>query len=106
MVECKESILTSNRKFLWLLTFYQIGPNGLFIFYQVFNLILQSAVKKGWYKRNYKNFELIVHIKLLKHNKKEKFNIAPSYVEKYIIQYFNEHNLSKEKYREIIKILY
>ena len=30
--------------FLWLLTFYQTGPNGLFIFYQVFNLILQSAV--------------------------------------------------------------
>ena len=29
--------------FLWLLTFYQTGPNGLFIFYQVFNLILQSA---------------------------------------------------------------
>ena len=25
-------------------TFYQTGPNGLFIFYQVFNLILQSAV--------------------------------------------------------------
>ena len=24
-------------------TFYQTGPNGLFIFYQVFNLILQSA---------------------------------------------------------------
>ncbi|MCI7715512.1 MAG: hypothetical protein MSL49_09520, partial [Lactobacillus johnsonii] len=44
MVECKESILTSNRKFLWLLTFYQTGPNGLFIFYQVFNLILQSAI--------------------------------------------------------------
>ena len=39
-------------------------------------------------------------------NKKEKFNIAPSDVEKYISQYFNEHNLSKEKYREIIKILY
>ena len=32
--------------FLWLLTFYQTGPNGLFIFYQVFNLILQSALKK------------------------------------------------------------
>ena len=31
--------------FLWLLTFYQTGPNGLFIFYQVFNLILQSAKK-------------------------------------------------------------
>ena len=31
--------------FLWLLTFYQTGPNGLFIFYQVFNLILQSADK-------------------------------------------------------------
>ena len=31
--------------FLWLLTFYQTGPNGLFIFYQVFNLILQSANK-------------------------------------------------------------
>ncbi|MBZ4027150.1 signal peptidase I [Lactobacillus johnsonii] len=30
--------------FLWLLTFYQTGPNGLFIFYQVFNLILQSAI--------------------------------------------------------------
>src|SRR5699024_438846 len=45
MVECKESILTSNRKFLWLLTFYQTGPNGLFIFYQVFNLILQSSKK-------------------------------------------------------------
>ena len=30
--------------FLWLLTFYQTGPNGLFIFYQVFNLILQSAL--------------------------------------------------------------
>ena len=29
--------------FLWLLTFYQTGPNGLFILYQVFNLILQSA---------------------------------------------------------------
>ena len=28
---------------MWLLTFYQTGPNGLFIFYQVFNLILQSA---------------------------------------------------------------
>lgn len=68
--------------------------------------ILKILIKKGWYKRNYKNFELIVHIKLLNHNKKEKFNIAPSYVEKYIIQYFNEHNLSKEKYREIIKILY
>jgi hypothetical protein len=27
-------------------TFYQTGPNGLFIFYQVFNLILQSANKK------------------------------------------------------------
>ena len=26
-------------------TFYQTGPNGLFIFYQVFNLILQSAKK-------------------------------------------------------------
>ncbi|WP_206414833.1 hypothetical protein, partial [Lactobacillus johnsonii] len=26
-------------------TFYQTGPNGLFIFYQVFNLILQSARK-------------------------------------------------------------
>ena len=26
-----------------LLTFYQTGPNGLFIFYQVFNLILQSV---------------------------------------------------------------
>jgi len=38
--------LTSNTKFLWLLTFYQTGPNGLFIFYQVFNLILQSA---NWY---------------------------------------------------------
>ena len=25
-------------------TFYQTGPNGLFIFYQVFNLILQSAI--------------------------------------------------------------
>ncbi|MCT3393623.1 histidine kinase, partial [Lactobacillus helveticus] len=24
-------------------TFYQTGPNGLFIFYQVFNLISQSA---------------------------------------------------------------
>ncbi|MBZ4027678.1 hypothetical protein K7D79_09000, partial [Lactobacillus johnsonii] len=35
-----------NRKFLWLLTFYQTGPNGLFIFYQVFNLILQSAKNK------------------------------------------------------------
>ena len=35
--------------FLWLLTFYQTGPNGLFIFYQVFNLILQSA-KKANYK--------------------------------------------------------
>lgn len=32
--------------FLWLLTFYQAGPNGLFIFYQVFNLILQSAKEK------------------------------------------------------------
>ena len=32
--------------FLWLLTFYQTGPNGLFIFYQVFNLILQSAKDK------------------------------------------------------------
>lgn len=29
--------------FLWILTFYQTGPDGLFIFYQVFNLILQSA---------------------------------------------------------------
>ena len=28
-----------------LTTFYQTGPNGLFIFYQVFNLILQSAKK-------------------------------------------------------------
>ncbi len=27
-------------------TFYQTGPNGLFIFYQVFNLILQSAHEK------------------------------------------------------------
>ena len=27
-------------------TFYQTGPNGLFIFYQVFNLILQSAENK------------------------------------------------------------
>ena len=36
--------------FLWLLTFYQIGPNGLFIFYQVFNLILQSAEVLIWYK--------------------------------------------------------
>lgn len=32
--------------FLWLLTFYQTGPNGLFILYQVFNLILQSAADK------------------------------------------------------------
>lgn len=31
---------------MWLLTFYQTGPNGLFIFYQVFNLILQSAKEK------------------------------------------------------------
>ena len=31
---------------MWLLTFYQTGPNGLFIFYQVFNLILQSAGEK------------------------------------------------------------
>ena len=28
-------------------TFYQTGPNGLFIFYQVFNLILQSAKYKN-----------------------------------------------------------
>ena len=35
--------------FFWLLTFYQTGPNGLFIFYQVFNLILQSA-KLNWLK--------------------------------------------------------
>ena len=28
-------------------TFYQTGPNGLFIFYQVFNLILQSAKNKN-----------------------------------------------------------
>ena len=32
-------------------TFYQTGPNGLFIFYQVFNLILQSA-KKFIFKKN------------------------------------------------------
>ena len=32
-------------------TFYQTGPNGLFIFYQVFNLILQSA--------NLKNFDFV-----------------------------------------------
>lgn len=32
---------------MWLLTFYQTGPNGLFIFYQVFNLILQSAKYKN-----------------------------------------------------------
>ena len=37
--------------FLWLLTFYQTGPNGLFIFYQVFNLILQSAFKLFLIKR-------------------------------------------------------
>ena len=36
---------------MWLLTFYQTGPNGLFIFYQVFNLILQSA-KKFVFKKN------------------------------------------------------
>src|SRR5699024_4466206 len=53
MVECKESILTSNRKFLWLLTFYQTGPNGLFIFYQVFNLILQSAKKYYCFLKEY-----------------------------------------------------
>ena len=39
--------------FLWLLTFYQTGPNGLFIFYQVFNLILQSALNKKVIKIGY-----------------------------------------------------
>lgn len=66
--------------------------------------ILKILIKKGWYERNYKNFELIVHVKL--RNKEEKFNIPPSYVKKYIIPYFNEHKLSEEKYRKIRKILY
>src|SRR5699024_1948336 len=61
MVECKESILTSNRKFLWLLTFYQTGPNGLFIFYQLFNLILQSAEKKFDSTLNKESFHKIIN---------------------------------------------
>ena len=55
--------------FLWLLTFYQTGPNGLFIFYQVFNLILQSAKKKynvlTWFIDNKESHILIVIIILI-----------------------------------------
>ena len=68
--------------FLWLLTFYQTGPNGLFIFYQVFNLILQSAIVKIY--DNSKNFRILyqrieTEVKLCKKD-------IPQWVQSIIIQ--------------------
>ena len=52
MVECKEVHFDLVSKCCVVTTFYQTGPNGLFIFYQVFNLILQSATINFYFYLN------------------------------------------------------
>lgn len=56
--------------FLWILTFYQTGPDGLFYFSKVFNLILQSAEKLNTYTKTnlksdaFKKYKDVNHVNI------------------------------------------
>ena len=62
--------MTSFLNVVLVITFYQTGPNGLFIFYQVFNLILQSAEKLNTYTKTnlksdaFKKYKDVNHVNI------------------------------------------